>query len=253
MTTDILALDVVTADATTPATAGATCHRDLPGQLAGTEMANGALYHCPGEAHPISRAVHLSRLASFYPSCRDCPHGDDTGDLAERTRTRLRLTRQRVKRPSLFNAEGVRGVHRNEITRQDADRLASALAWIAWQDRPRHLVSPMPTSRSLPATPVPVSTGPVVVIGQDTRPAARDLLAGAIAGLVRSGCQVIETGITSDACLRFAVEHLQADAGLRVTGDGHPSTWIGLDGIAAGGRPLSRGAGLEVEGEPRAT
>ena len=29
-------------------------------------------YRCPGEAYAIDRAVHLARLAAYYPACRDC-------------------------------------------------------------------------------------------------------------------------------------------------------------------------------------
>ena len=194
-----------------------------------------AEYTCPGHPHPISRSIHLSRLAAFYPACRECPHRDDTGGLAGKTIDRLVRTRHRVARATLFTSEGVRGIHRNELTRTDADRLVAALAWLCWRDRPRALLrNPQNTS------------GPVVVVGHDTRPAARDLLAGVLSALVRSGCRAVEIGPVSDDCFRFAVHHLEADAGIRVTGDGHPSWWIGLDAVTAGGRPLSRGAGLDT-------
>jgi len=205
-------------------------------------------YTCPGDTHPISRATHLSRLATFFPACRECVHRDDTGGLAETTLDRLERTQHRVARPTLFTDEGVRGVHRNELTRGDADRLAAALAWLCWQDRPRRLGDD-PRTRS----------APMVVVGHDTRPAARDLLAGVLAALVRSGCRALEIGSVSDACFRFAVDHLQAHAGIRVTGDGHPESWIGLDAVAGRGRPLSRGAGLDAwenaaeTGHPRPT
>jgi len=192
-------------------------------------------YTCPGHSHPISRSIHLSRLATFYPACRECPHRDDTGGLAGKTIDRLARTHHRVARATLFTGEGVRGVHRNELTRTDADRLVAALAWLCWRDRPRALLS---EPRSTP--------GPVIVVGHDTRPAARDLLAGVLSALVRSGCRALEIGSVTDACFRFAVNHLDADAGIRVTGDGHPPSWIGLDAVAGSGRPFSRGAGLDA-------
>src|SRR5690242_5709376 len=43
-----------------------------------------AEYQCPGEAHPISRTVHLGRLASFYHACRSCVHRNDTLGLNRR-------------------------------------------------------------------------------------------------------------------------------------------------------------------------
>ncbi len=57
-----------------------------------------ATYLCPGETHPISRAVHLARLAAFYPKCRTCEHRRDSGQIAHSTTDRLELTSQR-RRP----------------------------------------------------------------------------------------------------------------------------------------------------------
>ena len=56
------------------------------------------LYICPGETHPISRSVHLSRLAAFYPKCRECPLRKDTGNLATHTVEAIRATERRVQR-----------------------------------------------------------------------------------------------------------------------------------------------------------
>ena len=191
-------------------------------------------FTCPGDSHTISRATHLSRLATFFPACRDCVHRSDTGGLAKTTVGRLQKTQHRIARPTLFTDEGVRGVHRNELTRADADRLVSALAWLTWQDRPARLGDD-PQSRPVP----------LFVVGHDSRPASRDLLAGVLAALVRSGSRALEIGNVSDACFRFAVDHLQADAGIRVTGDGQRQSFVGLDAVTRHGLPLSRRAGLE--------
>lgn len=195
-------------------------------------------YTCPGDDHPISRSVHLSRLASFYPPCRDCPHCEDTGELAQQTVERLQSTRRRVARPTHFTDEGIRAVHRNELTRADAGHLAGALAWLLWQQRPP----------SVPTTGTPTSTparGPIVVVGHDARPSAPDLVVGVLAQLVRSGCRAIEIGRVSRPCFTFAVDHLQATAGIYVTGAGCDVAWTGLDAVTSAARPLSRGAGLE--------
>ena len=46
-------------------------------------------FRCPGDTHSISRSVHLSRLAAFYPACRQCQHRGDTGQLPPRTVERI--------------------------------------------------------------------------------------------------------------------------------------------------------------------
>jgi phosphomannomutase len=63
-------------------------------------------YCCPGQQHPISRAVHLGRLSAFYPGCRQCPHRDDTGTLSAKQVEQLSAVAQRVRPPSLFHEEG---------------------------------------------------------------------------------------------------------------------------------------------------
>ncbi|HUG91582.1 MAG TPA: hypothetical protein VML55_12140, partial [Planctomycetaceae bacterium] len=76
------------------------------------------LYICPGDTHPISRSVHLSRLAAFYPKCRDCALRHETGQLPQQTLVRIHSTERRVQRKSLLTAEGLRGVYLNEIDRR---------------------------------------------------------------------------------------------------------------------------------------
>lgn len=195
-------------------------------------------YTCPGDEHPISRSVHLSRLASFYPPCRDCPHCEDTGELARQTVERLASTRRRVARPTHFTDEGVRAVHHNELTRGDAGHLAGALAWLLWQQQPPAIL-PVDTPARTPRR------GPIVVVGHDARSSAPDLVVGVLAQLVRSGCRTVEVGLVSRPCFTFAVDHLQAAAGIFVTGAGCDVAWTGLDAVTASARPLSRGAGLE--------
>jgi phosphomannomutase len=55
------------------------------------------------------------------------------------------------------------------------------------------------------------------------------------------GCQVIDVGLVSRPCLWFAVDHLQAAAGICVTGAGFGPSWNGLEFIEVGSLPWSRG------------
>lgn len=72
---------------------------------------------CPGETHPISRSVHLARLAAFYPGCRECPRRNETGQLPQQLVGRFAETEQRAPRPSWLSGEGVRAVYLNELNR----------------------------------------------------------------------------------------------------------------------------------------
>ena len=70
-----------------------------------------------------------------------------------------------------------------------------------------------------------------------TRP---DIVTGVAASLRRMGCQVIDISLTTKPCFWFAVDHLQADAGVFVTGAGSPPSWTGLDFAGRHGTPLSQ-------------
>jgi len=196
------------------------------------------LYVCPGEQHPISRSVHLSRLAAFYPGCRDCPFRSDTGQLPKQTVERLQSTERRVERKSLFTTEGVRGVYLNELTRKKVDAMAASLAGLLWEDAP--LVGRLDGSKRRNRR-----TGPTVAVGHDERPSSPDIVTGVVAGLRRMGCQVIDISMTTKPCFSFTVDHVQAAAGIYVTGGGCEPSWTGLDFVGRDAMPFSRGTNLE--------
>ena len=193
-------------------------------------------YVCPGESHAISRAVHLSRLAAFYPKCRECSRRQETGQLPQPQFDEDDLARPRALERSLFTLEGVRGVYLNDLTRPKAGELAAAFASLLWESQPlagrndlRDAASKRPTRRS----------GPVVVVGYDERPSSPDIVTGVAAALRRMSCQVIDICQTSLPCFRFAVAHLQAAGGILVSGHGCEPSWTGLDFVGKQGRPIS--------------
>ena len=191
------------------------------------------LYICPGETRPISRSVHLSRLAAFFPACRECPFRTDTGQLASSTIERLQSTEHRVERESLFTIEGVRGAYINELTRSKAGQMAAALARLLWQESPL-------IGRAETAQQGHRPRRPSVVVGHDERPSSPDIVTGVATSLRRMGCQVIDISLTTKPCFWFSVDHLDADAGIFVTGAGSPPSWTGLDFCGRQGTPLSQ-------------
>ncbi len=193
-------------------------------------------YLCPGETHSISRAVHLSRLAAFYPKCRDCSHRCESGQLPQLHFPPTDAPQAVASQRSLFTLEGIRGVYLNELTRQKAGEFAAAFAHLLWNSLPlsgrsdlRDANSKRPTRRS----------GPVVVVAFDERPSSPDLVTGVAAALRRMSCQVVDIGQTSVPCFRFAVAHMQAAGGIMITGHGCEPSWTGLDFVGKHGRPIS--------------
>ena len=190
-------------------------------------------YVCPGEDYSISRAVHLSRLAAFYPKCRECAHRHDTSQLTPQTIEKIDASIQRVERATLFTDQGVRGIYLNELTANKAGEIAGAFASLLWESTPL-------TLQPVDSTPLQIQKrlGPQVVIGHDDRPSSPDVVTGVAKTLRRMGCQVIDIGLISRPCFWFAVDHLQASAGIHVTGSGCNPAWTGLDFVAAGAVPV---------------
>lgn len=185
-------------------------------------------YCCPDEKHPIPRAVHLGRLARFFPACRQCAHRDDTGTLSARQVERLAETRPRGLMPELFQEEGVGGVYRNEFGPAAAQETAAALGiWLR---------------RQLP----PASEAPVVAVGSDGRTLACEVVAAVSRGLRWTGCHLVDLGPVTAPCLAFAVNHLPAAGGIMVGRPGGGPQVVGLKFWAPQGRPISSGTALDA-------
>ncbi len=184
-------------------------------------------YFCPGEAHPVSRAVHLSRLAAHAPQCGECPLRHQAGHLPVPA-TRAVPFPPRPGQSSLLRESGFRGVYRNEFTRRDAGELTAA--WIDWlaQDEARS------------------DDAPRVVIGYQEHTAAPDLLVGVVHALRRRGAWIVDVGLTIPPALSLAVDHFQADGGILITNSGCGPESIGVDFLRSTGLPLDEADALRT-------
>ncbi|HUE14674.1 MAG TPA: hypothetical protein VMR25_10960 [Planctomycetaceae bacterium] len=195
-------------------------------------------YICPGERHPISRSIHLARLAAFFPPCRECPLRDDARHVVPKTSAQPSPAEtEHTPRRDLFLAEGVRGAFLNELTRALADTIAAAFAVLLWEESP---ISGSNDGIDRGARQV----RPTVVAGYDERLSSPSVFSSVVAGLRRTGCHVIDIGLATKPCLSFAVDHLHASGGVFVTGSGCEPSWTGMDFVGAAARPLSLANGL---------
>lgn len=188
---------------------------------------SAAKYRCPGQASPISRSVHLGRLAQFYPGCRQCRFREDTGVLSARHVARLAETRHRGLRTDLFHNEGAGGVYLNDLGPAEARRMAVALGFYLIRDDVDG------------QTTAPSREPPLAVIAGDGRPEAPELVAAVSEGLRWTGCGVIDAGQTTAPCLMAAIAAWGAAGGILVGNpSGRPET-VGLKFWAGSARPLS--------------
>lgn len=211
---------------------GSTLRVDLP-ILERLQLAAGPTFVCPGESRPISQAVHFSRLARFYPACRECEHSG-CAPGAKSAALESDVAKTMLDAAGLTWREGVRGVYLNDLRRHDAEQLAAAVAVGLWEQLGRRGHSD--DDRIDAATH---RAGPEIVVGRDARTSAADIACGVVQGLRRMGCRVVDLGCVSRPTIDFGVYHLRASAGLYVTGQGSHAAMTGLDVVGRDGIPWS--------------
>jgi phosphomannomutase len=187
---------------------------------------HAAEYRCPGGAYPIGRAVHLARMARFYPACRACSHRDDTATHSARLVRRLVETRGRATRAPLFHDEGASGVWLNDLGPATARKMAAALGFYLRNQQPD-------------AEP------PVVLVAGDGRPIMAEPLTAIAEGLRWTGCHVVDLGRASAGSMAFALGQLSADGGLLLGNPGRQHM-VGVKFYERDAAPLSAGGPLEM-------
>ncbi|MFX0067519.1 MAG: phosphoglucosamine mutase [Promethearchaeota archaeon] len=102
----------------------------------------------------------------------------------------------------LFGTSGIRGIFNTEFTPLMALRLGSSLGTYV-------------TSKS-------------VVVGRDTRTAAKTIESAITSGLLSTGCTVLKTGIVTTPTLAYATKHLNVSSGIMITASHNPPPAIGI-------------------------
>ena len=81
-----------------------------------------------------------------------------------------------------------------------------------------------------------------VVLGRDTRTSGEMVRQAVVAGLLSSGCRVIDLGVCPVPTVQLAVRHRRAHGGIAITASHNPAEWnalkfIGPDGLFLGAGP----------------
>jgi len=119
----------------------------------------------------------------------------------------------------LFGTNGVRGVVNRDLTAGLALKLAMSLGTV---------------------------TKGTVAVGRDTRTSGNMLSYAAIAGLLATGCKVINVGIAPTPAVQYFVRD-NADAGIVITASHNPREYNGLKLIAGDGTEFGIEGELAVE------
>ena len=205
------------------------------------------LYHCPDERQPISRALHLGRLARFYAGCRECAHCHDTGALSPRLVRQLQRSFARPKPASPWSAEGLAGACPQAITPGLIRQAARAFGCEVRERVSQRILSDSSgaTAGLSSSAENTVDAAPVVALGGDGRLLTAELHSAAAEGLRWSGCEVVDLGAIPGPVTPLAIDCLQAAGGLALGNPlGRPET-VGLKFWLPGARPVSAGPLLE--------
>lgn len=89
--------------------------------------------------------------------------------------------------------------------------------------------------------------GGKILIGTDTRTSRKMLKSAASAGLLSSGCEVIDLGVVPSPTLEFEVKRMKAAGGVIVTASHNPPDWNALKFVGKDGIGISREKGEAIE------
>ncbi len=85
-----------------------------------------------------------------------------------------------------------------------------------------------------------------VVIGRDTRTSGEMVRQAVVAGLLSSGCRIIDLGVCPVPTVQLVVRRLGAQGGIAVTASHNPAEWNALKFVGADGLFLSAARGREL-------
>src|SRR5437762_10742978 len=86
-----------------------------------------------------------------------------------------------------------------------------------------------------------------VVICRDSRPSGQVLRHAVLAGLLGSGCDVVDLGVAPTPTCGLAVTRLGAAGAIQITASHNPAPWNGLKLFGGDGAVLSAARGKEVK------
>lgn len=125
----------------------------------------------------------------------------------------------------LFGTNGIRGIVNQEMNGELA--LGIGKAWGTY------------LKRTVPR--------PRVVIGTDARLSSHMLKSAISAGLLSTGCDVVDVGLVPTPALQYTVKEKRFDAGVIITASHNPPQFNGIKGAASDGTELSKDVEEAIE------
>lgn len=179
-----------------------------------------SMYYCPGETLPITKSLHLARLARGFSACADCIHRCETATLPKEVVDKLESNRNRLQvgilDQRLFEGENLRGIYLNELNRSRVEHITE------------HVLSTLCRNARY-------GFRPKIIVAHDWRPSSPDLVIGVVSALRRWGCDIVDMGQTNRPCFDMAMATFPADLGMFVTGGIEAEKFNGIDILSSNG------------------
>lgn len=91
-----------------------------------------------------------------------------------------------------------------------------------------------------------MAAGGTVVLSGDGRSTGPTVKHAVLAGLLSTGCRVIDAGIAATPTCGVLIDHLSVDAGLQITASHNPAEWNGLKPFSSSGTILDAQSGQRL-------
>ena len=156
-------------------------------------------------------------MSRFYPACRGCIYADDHAGFSPRMQSRLAQAQLPIAGVCHWHTEGLGGVCHNQMNPHLARRAGSALGM--WLRR--------------------TQSDPQVILGDDGRALAAELVAAACEGLRLTGCDVAMVSPATSASLLWAMHELGSHGALWIGNAVGQVHTVGLRFWGPGGKPMS--------------
>ncbi len=133
----------------------------------------------------------------------------------------------------MVSVSGVRGLVGRGLSADVAARFAAAFGAFCRQQTSDRIDPPSGESLR-------------IVVSRDSRPSGEMLRHAVVAGLLETGCTILDIGIASTPTCGFAVRQLQAQGAIQITASHNPAPWNGLKMFGPDGAVLSAQNGAVV-------
>jgi len=127
--------------------------------------------------------------------------------------------------PGIFRAYDIRGIWPEELDEKIAYRIARAFVYFLRENNKKKVLD--------------------IAVGRDNRLSSPSLSQNFIEGIIDSGCNVIDIGLSTTPMLYFSVAHYGFDGGVEVSASHNPPEYNGFKLVREESRPISKITGIE--------